>query len=80
METPDQIIATLGIAAVAARMHVTEEAVRKALKAGKLPAPWFAALEQMATADLPRDCFTFKGLSVHETGDEPDAVTVGTSQ
>ena len=77
METPDQIIGTLGIAAVARRMEVTDEAVRKALKAGRLPAPWFAALEDMAQAKLPRECFTFKGLQAQDLG---AAVTVGTTQ
>ena len=63
MKTPSDIIETLGREAVAARVGVGVDAVRMALVAGKLPAAWFHALEQMAGCDLPRDCFTFKGIA-----------------
>jgi hypothetical protein len=61
MNTPHQIIDALTAEAVASRLGITKEAVGKALKAGKLPAPWFDTLERMAGCELPRHVFTFKG-------------------
>lgn len=63
MNTASQIIAFLGQDAVAERLGVGVKAVQAAVRAGKLPAAWYHALEQMAGRPLPRDCFTFKAVA-----------------
>lgn len=42
---------------------VKPNAVRMAETSGKLPAPWYDALERKAGRPLPREAFTFKGVS-----------------
>jgi hypothetical protein len=63
MQTPHDIINFIGRPAVAERLGITDDAIRLALRSGKLPAHWYHALEVMAGRPLPRDCFTFKGVT-----------------
>lgn len=64
MNTPYEIIETLGKDAVMAAVGVKESAVFNACKRGELPASWYAALDILANANehiLPRSAFAFKG-------------------
>jgi hypothetical protein len=55
-----------GHEAVAKRVGLAEKNARTVvnthIRSGKLPAQWFAALEEMAKQVIPRHLFTFKGL------------------
>ena len=63
MKTASDIVAYLGgRAAVSEIVGVKENAVRMAETAGKLPAPWYAALCRKAGKPLPEAAFTFKGI------------------
>lgn len=56
------IIDALGEDAICQRLGIKRDAVRKAYAKNKLPAPWFAALEDMMGRELPPEIFSFKGL------------------
>ena len=60
MKTAREIIDHFGRPAIAAKMGVTESAVKNAYLADKIPAAWFDAMESMAGMALPRECFSFK--------------------
>ena len=47
---------------VNAALSVKDDAVRKALKSGVLPASWYNTLEKLAGRPLPRRAFSFKGM------------------
>jgi hypothetical protein len=50
--TPERLMAEIG---------VKPDALRKAKRAGKLPAMWYDACERLAGRPLPRELFYFKG-------------------
>jgi hypothetical protein len=60
LETPSQVIEFVGEEAVMAAVGVKRDAVRKAVKAGELPAAWYDALERLSGRPLPRGMFSFK--------------------
>ncbi len=61
VETPPQILDFIGQSRVRRALSVKDDAVRKALKSGVLPASWYNTLEQLAGRPLPRSLFSFKG-------------------
>jgi hypothetical protein len=64
MKTPREIIDRAGgTLAVAMRLDTTAANVRNQASKGILPAQWFALLEDMTGQTLPRQLFSFKGLS-----------------
>ena len=63
MKTPHEIIDYLGAEKVADALGIGLPAVKVRLADGKLPAAWYHKLELMAGRPLPRECFTFKGVS-----------------
>jgi hypothetical protein len=63
MKTASEIIDYLGRDDVAASLGIKPHAVAVRAAEGKLPAAWYHKLEQMAGRPLPRDCFSFKGVS-----------------
>jgi hypothetical protein len=62
MTKQDVIAQAGGIDAVAGRIGVRPESARVMASRGKLPASWFAALEDMTGQPLPRCLFSFKGV------------------
>lgn len=60
METPREILDSLGREAIAARLGVDRRRVMRAAYEDRLPAVWYATLCEMAGRDLPRDVFNFK--------------------
>ena len=63
METPRSLIERLGRDAIAARLDIAPRRVSNAALDAQLPASWYVTLSDMAGADLPRDMFTFKGMT-----------------
>ena len=62
METPKDIIDTIGREQVIARLGVDKRRVDRAALQSELPALWYAALEEMAGEPLDRSLFSFKGM------------------
>lgn len=62
MNTPAQIIDTLGVKAIAHRLELAERRVMRAKYDGQLPASWYLALNDLAGCELPREAFSFKGV------------------
>ena len=62
METPKDIIDTIGREQVIARLGVDKRRVDRAALQGELPALWYAALEEMVGVPLDRSLFSFKGM------------------
>ena len=60
MNTPRDILDSLGRERVAAAVGVDMRRVNRAALEDRLPALWYAALCDLAGRDLPRDRFTFK--------------------
>ena len=63
MKTAAEIIDFISQDAVCAELQITPDAVRKAVVKGELPSSWYNALERLAGRPLPRDVFSFKGVS-----------------
>lgn len=63
MKTASDIIEFIGADRIKGALSVKDDAVRKALKAGVLPASWFHTLENLAGRPLPREAFNFKGAA-----------------
>lgn len=60
MNTPREIIDTLGREAIAAQLGVALRRVDRARTEDRLPASWYDGLREMAGRDLPPASFTFK--------------------
>jgi hypothetical protein len=60
--TASEILDFIGDEALAARVSVKSEAIRKARGKGKIPSLWYDACEQLAGRPLPRHLFSFKGM------------------
>jgi hypothetical protein len=63
METKQIIEQSGGVDAVAARVGVKAASIRPMLYKAQLPASWYFALCDMTGQTLPRQLFSFKGLS-----------------
>lgn len=60
METPRQILDTVGREAAAQALGVGAHRIDRATRDPKLPASWFDTLERLAGEPLPREVFAFK--------------------
>lgn len=63
MKTPADIVKFIGRDALASAVGVKQDAIRMALKAGRLPAAWYVACETLAGRPLPRDAFSFREVA-----------------
>lgn len=63
MKTPAEIVNFIGRDALASAVGVKQDAIRMALKSGRLPAAWYVACETLAGRPLPREAFTFREIS-----------------
>jgi len=63
MTKQDIISLAGGLDAIALRVGVNKASARVMVSRGPIPASWFAALEDMTGQQLPRNLFSFKGLS-----------------
>ena len=63
MKTPEQILKFIGHDRVKDAIGVSADRVRVAATQDVLPASWLHALEQLAGRPLPREAFSFKGMS-----------------
>ena len=62
MNKPAEIIDSLGIDAIAARLGVAPSRVLRVRHEQLIPASWYAGLSDLAGGDLPREAFTFAGI------------------
>lgn len=63
MKTASEIVQFIDRDRLRAALQVKPDAIRKALVKGKLPAAWYHVCEQLAGRPLPRDAFSFKGVT-----------------
>lgn len=61
--TPASIIADIGKDRIASALGVDTVRVSRAQYEAKLPAVWYDAICKLHGADLPRELFTFKGMT-----------------
>jgi len=63
MNTPSEIIDSIGAEAVMQAVGVGEKRIRQARLGDTLPASWYHALQHLAGRDLPISAFSFKGCA-----------------
>lgn len=63
MKTPSEILTFVGADRARERLDVSQDRIRIAMTQEVLPSSWYAVLEDLAGRPLPRECFSFKGMT-----------------